>query len=120
MTWSKHAACASPEIESAWFFPISSVGRKSEKVYDKARAVCAGCPVVDECLQHATENGLTFGMYGGKSPAARVTTRPVPPCGTYAAGRRHGRMGEPVCELCRVALAEYRAKYYRRQSERSA
>lgn len=39
--------------------------------------------------------------------------RQLQPCGTYAAAVRHRRHGDPVCDLCRVALAE-RARTYNR------
>lgn len=29
------------------------------------------------------------------------------PCGTYAAARRHQRKGEPVCDLCKVAVTKH-------------
>lgn len=33
--------------------------------------------------------------------------KPLKPCGTYAAARRHQRNGEPVCGLCKEAVAEH-------------
>ena len=52
--------------------------------------------------------------------AGRTPGKPGPtatqPCGTYAAARRHERNGEPVCTICRLAVAEYmRDRYHQRR-----
>jgi hypothetical protein len=31
----------------------------------------------------------------------------IPPCGTYAAYQRHGRLGEERCDPCRQAAKDY-------------
>ena len=42
---------------------------------DKARAVCAVCPVSAECLDYAITLGFTNGMWGGKSERQRRVIR---------------------------------------------
>lgn len=44
-----------------------------------AKAVCAGCPVLTECLAHALENRIEFGVWGGMTERQRralLKTRP--------------------------------------------
>lgn len=49
----------------AVFFPSDGVG------VDKARKICAGCPVKDECLEHALEHRIEHGVWGGCSERER-------------------------------------------------
>src|SRR5262245_35669940 len=36
-----------------------------------AKAVCAGCPVLTECLSHALDNRVEFGVWGGLTERQR-------------------------------------------------
>lgn len=47
------------------FFPSDGVG------VDKARKICADCPVKTECLDHALENRIEHGVWGGCSERER-------------------------------------------------
>ncbi|MGH9291933.1 MAG: WhiB family transcriptional regulator, partial [Acidimicrobiales bacterium] len=48
--------------------------RKATAVdYGQARAICAGCPVVEPCLRAGM--GEAFGMWGGLSPRERQQLR---------------------------------------------
>jgi WhiB family redox-sensing transcriptional regulator len=47
------------------FFPSDGVG------VDKARKICAGCPVKTECLEHALEHRIEHGVWGGCSERER-------------------------------------------------
>ena len=49
----------------ATFFPSDGVG------VDKARKICVGCPVKDECLEHALEHRIEHGVWGGCSERER-------------------------------------------------
>ena len=49
----------------ATFFPSDGVG------VDKARKICAGCPVKDECLEHALDHRIEHGVWGGCSERER-------------------------------------------------
>jgi WhiB family redox-sensing transcriptional regulator len=49
----------------ATFFPSDGVG------VDRARKVCAGCPVIDKCREHALENRIEHGVWGGCSERER-------------------------------------------------
>lgn len=47
------------------FFPSDGVG------VDKARKICAACPVQSECLEHALEHRIEHGVWGGCSERER-------------------------------------------------
>lgn len=51
-------------------------------------------------------------------PVKRAPGRPLEPCGTVAAYRRHGRRGEPIDEACREA--QNRVKRDREAAQRAA
>lgn len=36
-----------------------------------ARTICAGCPVLTECLSHALDNRIEFGIWGGLTERER-------------------------------------------------
>ncbi|EIE97827.1 WhiB family transcriptional regulator [Saccharomonospora glauca] len=60
--WWHSAACRDEDPEL--FFPISDMGPGAQQTA-RAKAVCARCPVRDACLNHALENGLDHGIFGG-------------------------------------------------------
>ena len=64
--WHEKAACrgADPDL----FFP-SEEGGKAQAW--KAKAICAGCPVRAECLDHAVRHGEHWGIWGGTAPGER-------------------------------------------------
>ncbi len=47
------------------FFPSDGVG------VDKARKICAGCPVTEQCLEYALEHRIDHGVWGGCSERER-------------------------------------------------
>jgi WhiB family redox-sensing transcriptional regulator len=49
----------------ATFFPSDGVG------VDRARKICATCPVKDPCLTYALENRIDHGVWGGTSERER-------------------------------------------------
>lgn len=52
--------------DPAWWFPTFGVH------YERARAVCAVCPVRAECVGFAQACSEPFGMWGGLSPNERL------------------------------------------------
>lgn len=67
-----------PESVTAWmaegscrlyppnkFFPSDGAG------VDRARKICASCPVINECLDYALENRIEHGVWGGCSERER-------------------------------------------------
>jgi WhiB family redox-sensing transcriptional regulator len=49
----------------AAFFPSDGVG------VDRARKICASCPVTATCLEYALENRIDHGVWGGCSERER-------------------------------------------------
>lgn len=105
--WRDSAACA--RIDPEVFFPE----KRGRNIY--AKAVCAVCPVVDQCLEYAlemernTEVIARAGVWGGLSVAERskllprretYVRRPRAGCGSDAGAKAHRRRGEIPCEDC--------------------
>lgn len=50
--WRLRAACAAPEVNPDWFFAADTYA-ETRANYQKAKQVCATCPVQAECLLDA-------------------------------------------------------------------
>jgi hypothetical protein len=90
---------------------------------DEARAVCAACPVTEQCQRHALDTGERHGVWGGKSIDRRRRLensgrnpgdgtpggqwKPVNH-GTLGGYRQETRRGIPHCDLCLAARAEWK------------
>jgi WhiB family redox-sensing transcriptional regulator len=61
--WSVFAACK--DAKDVSFFPQNKTEAKA------AAAICAICPVRQECLDHAMATNERFGMWGGVSERQR-------------------------------------------------
>lgn len=87
--WRSAAICrdADPDL----FFPVSGSGKSLEQA-ERAKAICASCPVRPSCLAFALRTGQAHGIWGGlteeerRHPVAAPTTgparapdRPAPP-----------------------------------------
>lgn len=68
--WHQRAACRTED--PTLFFP----GRGASN--EHAKAVCASCPVSDECLDFALTSGEKFGIWGGTSERQRRRIRVQP------------------------------------------
>jgi WhiB family redox-sensing transcriptional regulator len=66
--WRQLAACrhADPEL----FFPPSASGPGLNQV-TQAKAICAGCPVRQQCLTFALDTRQDHGVWGGMSEEER-------------------------------------------------
>lgn len=73
MDWMIDAACRGAEDADLWF-PITEIGPGAAQVAE-AKAVCAGCPVRDECLEFALALGLDYGVFGGMAASERRELR---------------------------------------------
>lgn len=65
----RSGACARRPKDRDLFYPA---GENSEE-YERARAICDGCPVKAECLGFALDTGERYGMWGGMTPMERRT-----------------------------------------------
>lgn len=85
--WRESAACR--ETDPELFFPTIRAGARAagDDPYAEARAICAGCPIREACLDDAmtaeTRSGR-HGMYGGATPEERQSI--------YRARGRAGRV----------------------------
>ena len=61
--WMAHALWRT--TPPATFFPSDGVG------VDRARKICATCPVVDSCLEYALAHRIEHGVWGGCSERER-------------------------------------------------
>ena len=117
-TWEDHAACRLPQHADVDWFP----GKGDSLAVQRAKAVCATCPVRQACLEaHIAER---FGIWGGLSQlelraerrrrgglrSARPQNQPQPiRHGTDAGATQHRRRGETPCEACLRAAADAKA-----------
>ena len=69
--WQDRAACKGPQ--SRVFFPPSHLERKDEREAreQRAKAICATCPVRIECLDYAIEIREPHGIWGGLNELER-------------------------------------------------
>jgi WhiB family transcriptional regulator, redox-sensing transcriptional regulator len=70
--WWTLAACQSADPDL--FFPISGAGPARAQV-ERAKAVCAGCPVLSDCLRYALAAGPLQGVWGGLTEDERRLLR---------------------------------------------
>jgi len=70
-SWQRFAACKGPHADL--FYPPNTVERREERARREAdaKSICAECPVIEECLEHALSIGETYGIWGGKSEVER-------------------------------------------------
>ena len=115
--WMDDGACRGLPRETLdrLFFPSTGQGNKIQM--RQARQFCDNCPVKAECLDYALEH-FEWGVWGGTSEKQRRNMRRVlsgkPDTinhGTIAGHRQHARRGVPMCEPCREANREHKAKY---------
>ena len=59
--WMSQAKCR--DYPAEWWFPT----RGAADMIQRAKAICAECPVLHECQDYADENHERFGIWGGGS-----------------------------------------------------
>ncbi len=67
-SWRESAACRHADTEL--FFPIGSAGIATRET-QRAKTICAGCPVRQPCLVFALVTGQEFGIWGGYDEGER-------------------------------------------------
>jgi len=72
--WQFDGACreADPEL---FFSPESERGPRRRARERAAKAFCARCPVVQQCLQHALKVKEPYGVWGGLTTGERTDGR---------------------------------------------
>ena len=105
--WRQYAACRSED--TSLFF----AGRGEHTTYQAAIAVCTGCPVAEECREHAVEREVRFGVWGGGS-ASRHAKKGVRVCRGCGEKFDYERNGSVYCgdECRRDARLQSQRNYY--------
>lgn len=70
--WVEDAACGDLELDQLDMFFVEA-GRTLSK---EAIALCTGCPVREDCLDHAFRRDIGGGYFGGMSPSKRRANAP--------------------------------------------
>ncbi|WP_239405431.1 WhiB family transcriptional regulator [Frankia sp. Cj3] len=69
--WNEKAACRNnDDCDPDQFFPDGN-GRWRAGQVDKAKKICADCPVKKECLNYALRGMQAYGIWGGKTEDER-------------------------------------------------
>ena len=85
------AACRGMDVD-VFYHPPAGTQPQRERRIAQAKAICAQCPVITQCRQHALEAREPYGIWGGLSEQERAdllgvhdlrypranTTRPAP------------------------------------------
>jgi WhiB family redox-sensing transcriptional regulator len=76
--WQAKAACRGPH--ASVFFPPSHLERKDEKARreERAKAICATCPVREPCLDYAVRIREPHGIWGGLNEVERKQLETTP------------------------------------------
>jgi WhiB family redox-sensing transcriptional regulator len=71
--WVDEAIC--PTVDPELFFPVPTkkgrYGAEAHQTIKAAKAICAQCPVIGQCLAYALNNDIRFGIWGGMSERDR-------------------------------------------------
>jgi WhiB family transcriptional regulator, redox-sensing transcriptional regulator len=83
--WRSAGACLSADPDL--FFPISAAGPAQQQIA-RAKLICAGCGVRQECLEFAMSHDQVYGIWGGTTPEDRQRDRRRKRRAATAAARR--------------------------------
>lgn len=70
--WRRRAACR--DVDTDLFFPNGETGDALDQA-EAAKAICAGCPVREECLEFALATNQQYGIFGGLTDTERRSLR---------------------------------------------
>jgi hypothetical protein len=110
MTWHNRAACAGYSDPDA-FVPHTTSERQQLRETKTARAICAMCPVSDQCLTDADKERDFYTVRGGTVPIARVPGKKhlppsLPRAGEEAMWLWEGGLGpEHIAQAMNVKVA---------------
>jgi len=75
--WQLHARFRG--MDSGWFFhPEAERGPQKERRDADGKAICAQCPVIDPCREHALQVQEPYGVWGGMTVDERLLRRATP------------------------------------------
>jgi WhiB family redox-sensing transcriptional regulator len=70
--WQHQGACRTLPSEM-FFHPDGERGPRRRNRENAAKAICATCPVMERCRQHALANQEPYGIWGGLSEDDRAS-----------------------------------------------
>ena len=68
--WQYEGACRELDTDM-FFYPEGERGTARRRRADAAKAVCATCPVMEECRDHAVASREPYGIWGGMTEEER-------------------------------------------------
>ena len=68
--WQYHGACRTAD-PTLFFHPEGERGSARRRRADAAKAICQGCPVLQQCRTHALSVREPYGVWGGISEDER-------------------------------------------------
>ena len=71
--WQEYGSCRGMDV-GHFFYASNERGSKRRRREEQAKEVCAGCPVIDLCREHAL-NSEAYGIWGGTTEAEREELR---------------------------------------------
>jgi WhiB family redox-sensing transcriptional regulator len=74
MSWQDMAACAGTDTQ-LFFAPDGEREQEREIRRARAAAICALCPVRQQCLDYALRNSIRHGIWGGLTREGRARER---------------------------------------------
>lgn len=70
--WREFGSCRN--LDTSQFFPIGQTG-EAEVIISRAKEVCVGCAVREQCLEFAITTNQEYGVWGGHSEDERRVIR---------------------------------------------
>ena len=71
--WQQRGSCVGRDVESFFTEPAQRKLRRQRDA--EAKALCAECPVRQECLRHALAVPENYGVWGATTPEERAAMR---------------------------------------------
>ncbi|MFD1858488.1 WhiB family transcriptional regulator [Aeromicrobium phragmitis] len=69
--WQWDGACMGVD-SSVFFSPEAERGAKRQRREEAAKALCATCPVIEQCREHALRVQEPYGVWGGLTESERA------------------------------------------------
>ncbi len=69
--WQLEAACRGMGVENFYHPPAERRTTKQRRI-NQAKAICGGCPVLEQCRRHALSSLEPYGIWGGLSEEDRA------------------------------------------------
>lgn len=109
--WRHLGACKGRDTN--YWFPEQTGSNEHNPAAQLAKSICKTCPVITECLDHAMTKPENHGIWGGLTAEERRGIRLRRTRNIWHGSRtgyeQHRRWGEPACDDCKRAHAEYTA-----------